>query len=83
MSQRIIYPIESGRIAVVVPSEELSVLEVAQKDVPAGTPYLIVDVASIPTDRTFRDAWAADFSAPDGYGIGAEAWHSQRGLSND
>ncbi len=78
MSQRIIYPLESGRIAVVVPSKELFILEVAQKDVPAGTPYLIVDAASIPTDRTFRDAWVADFSAPDGYGIGAEAWAAQQ-----
>lgn len=78
MSQRIIYPIEGGRIAVVVPSGELSILEVAQKDVPAETPYLIVDATNIPTDRTFRDAWVADFSAPDGYGIGAEAWFSQQ-----
>ena len=31
--------------------------EVAAKDVPAGKPYKIVDVADIPTDRTFRNAW--------------------------
>lgn len=30
---------------------------VAAKDVPEGKPYQIVDVADIPTDRTFRDAW--------------------------
>lgn len=30
---------------------------VAAKDVPEGKPYKIVDVADIPTDRTFRDAW--------------------------
>ena len=30
---------------------------IAVKDVPAGKPYQIVDVADIPSDRTFRDAW--------------------------
>jgi hypothetical protein len=30
---------------------------VAQKDVPTGKPFQIVDVADIPTDRTFRNAW--------------------------
>jgi hypothetical protein len=27
------------------------------KDMPAGKPYKIVDVADIPEDRTFRNAW--------------------------
>jgi len=30
---------------------------IAQKDVPEGKPYEIVDAADIPTDRTFRNAW--------------------------
>lgn len=30
---------------------------IAAKDVPAGKPFKIVDVADIPTDRTFRAAW--------------------------
>jgi hypothetical protein len=30
---------------------------IAAKDVPEGKPYKIVDVADIPTDRTFRNAW--------------------------
>ena len=30
---------------------------IANKDVPAGKPYKIVDVADIPSDRTFRNAW--------------------------
>ena len=29
----------------------------AEKDVPAGVPFEIVDEADIPTDRTFRNAW--------------------------
>ena len=30
---------------------------IANKDVPAGKPFQIVDVVDIPTDRTFRNAW--------------------------
>lgn len=59
MSQRIIYPTDDGGVAVIVPAAEcgLSIEEIAAKDVPAGKPFKIVDVADIPTDRTFRAAW--------------------------
>lgn len=30
---------------------------IANKDVPEGKPYKIVDVSDIPEDRTFRNAW--------------------------
>ena len=30
---------------------------IAEKDVPAGKPFQIVDVSDIPEDRTFRNAW--------------------------
>lgn len=30
---------------------------IADKDVPAGKPFQIVDASDIPEDRTFRDAW--------------------------
>ena len=58
MNQRIIYPTDDG-VAVIIPAAEcgLTIDEIAAKDVPAGTPYKIVDVADIPTDRTFRNAW--------------------------
>lgn len=57
--QRIIYPTYEGGVAVIIPAPEceLTVEEIAAKDVPAGKPYKIVDVADIPTDRTFRNAW--------------------------
>ena len=56
---RIIYPTDEGGVAVIIPAAEcgLSIEEIAAKDVPAGKPYKIVDVADIPEDRTFRDAW--------------------------
>jgi len=59
MNQRIIYPTDTGGVAVVVPapSTELSIDEIAARVVPEGKPYKIVDVADIPSDRTFRDAW--------------------------
>jgi hypothetical protein len=57
MNQRIIYPTEDG-VAIIVPADcGLTIEEIAAKDVPAGKPYKIVDVADIPTDRTFRNAW--------------------------
>jgi hypothetical protein len=54
------------------------VSEIARKDVPAGVPYLIVNASDLPEDRTYRDAWTADFSQPDGIGIGADAWFAER-----
>jgi hypothetical protein len=59
MNQQIIYPTDEGGIAIIVPAPEcgLTIEEIAAKDVPAGKPYKIVDVADIPTDRTFRNAW--------------------------
>ena len=57
MNKRIIYPTDEG-VAVIVPADcGLSIEEIAAKDVPAGKPYKIVDVADIPSDRTFRNAW--------------------------
>ena len=59
MNQRIIYPTDDGGVAVIVPAAEcgLTIEQIAAKDVPAGKSYKIVDVADIPTDRTFRNAW--------------------------
>jgi hypothetical protein len=59
MNQRIIYPTDDGGVAVIVPADcGLTIEQIAAKDVPAGTPYEIVDVADIPSDRTFRGAWS-------------------------
>ena len=59
MNQRIIYPSEEGGVAIIVPAPDcgLTIEQIAAKDVPAGKSYKIVDVADIPTDRTFRNAW--------------------------
>lgn len=69
--QVLIYPTSTG-IAVVHPTPEFlaehTMADVAQKSVPAGVPYRVIDASHIPADRTFRDAWEADFSNPDGFG---------------
>lgn len=58
MNSRIIYPIDDGGVAVIIPADcGLTIEEIAAKDVPAGKPFEIVDVADIPSDRTFRNAW--------------------------
>jgi hypothetical protein len=59
MNQRIIYPNDDGGVSILIPASEcgLTIEEIAIKDVPEGKPFKIVDVADIPTDRTFRDAW--------------------------
>ena len=54
---RIIYPTPEGGVAVIIPTGELPIVEVAAKDVPEGIPYKIVDEADIPSDRYFRNAW--------------------------
>lgn len=77
MTQRIIYQTEDGGIAIIIPTGELPIEEVARKDVPAGVPYQILDATDIPEDRTFRNAWEADIT-PDGVGIGADAWFAEQ-----
>jgi len=76
MNQRIIFPTDDGGVAVIIPSpnclKEHTIEEIAAKDVPAGKPYKIVDVADIPSDRTFRNAWTVN-EADLTDGVGAES----------
>jgi len=70
-TRRILYPNDSGGIEMLIPSGELAFEEVCKKDVPKGKPYIIVDATELP-DGDFRSAWRADFSSPDGTGMGVE-----------
>jgi hypothetical protein len=58
-NKRIIYPNDEGGVSIVVPAPdcELSLEQIAGKDVPAGKPYQIVDASEIPDDRSYRNAW--------------------------
>jgi hypothetical protein len=59
--KRIIYKNLDNSVSIIVPSDEalqsMTIEQIALKDVPANTPYKIVDVSEIPSDRTFRNAW--------------------------
>ncbi len=70
--KRIIFPNDNGGISVIIPAESI---DAAMKDIPPikeivngevvslkPRPYKIVDAADIPADRTFRNAWTADFT---------------------
>jgi hypothetical protein len=63
MNSRIIFPTDEGGVKIIVPAPEWLAQEgnsmevLAQMRVPEGKPYKIVDVADIPSDRTFRNAW--------------------------
>lgn len=56
---RVIYRTADNGVAVLIPIVDcgLSLEQIAAKDVPAGAPWRIVDVSTIPTDRNFRSAW--------------------------
>lgn len=75
MSKRIIYQTDDGGVAVIIPAPEAVALygldAIAQKDVPKGKPYKIIDAIDVPEDRTFRAAWKVD-KATLTDGVGAE-----------
>ena len=59
---KIIYKTPENTVSVIIPTSEWSgsMEELAQKDVPTGLKYKIVEDSVIPTDRTFRNAWEVD-----------------------
>ena len=60
---KIIYQNSEGGVSVIIPTGELSIEEVAAKDVPEGVAYEIVEDDAIPSDRFFRGAWVANGAA--------------------
>jgi hypothetical protein len=68
MNQRIIFLNDNGGVSIVIPAVEcnLSIEQIAAKDVPPGKPFKIVDVSEIPEDRTLRAAWGLAALAPEG-----------------
>tara|TARA_R110000764_G_scaffold17037_2_gene46985 strand:+ start:1033 stop:1245 length:213 start_codon:yes stop_codon:yes gene_type:complete len=61
---KIIYQEVDGSVSVMTPAPNcpLSDMETALKDVPTGLKFKIVEDTYIPTDHTFRNAWAIDES---------------------
>lgn len=64
---KIIFEGTTGILGVLVPmpeymdtlqgTEEEKMIHIANKDLPTGTKYEIVEDSEIPSDQTFRDAW--------------------------
>lgn len=79
--QSIVYK-KPTTIGVIEPVAGLDINDVALRCVPEGVPYLIVDTSELPTDGKYRDAWDADFSEPDGVGIGPENYFIQKARGN-
>ena len=57
--KRIIYMQANGMMAIIVPAPkwEGTLKALAEKTIPAGISYEIIDTCDIPKDRTFRNAW--------------------------
>lgn len=59
--QIIVYPGDDNRAMIVIPAPQAlskySIHDIAQRSVPPGRPWRIMDRRDLPTDRTFRDAW--------------------------
>jgi hypothetical protein len=63
MIKRIIYRNDNGGVSVIIPADcGLTVEQIAAKDVPTGSPYKIVDVSEIPTDRSERSGWTVELA---------------------
>ena len=60
----IFYTNSEGAVSIITPTQEalelLTLEQIAQRIVPNSVPYWIVGPSTIPTDRTFRDAWELD-----------------------
>lgn len=71
--QKIVFQNKDNSVGVVHPTQEaidaFGIEAIANKDVPSGLAYKIVDEADIPSDRIFRNAWEWDDTVePDGVG---------------
>lgn len=58
---KIIFKNTDGSIGIIHPTQEVlgkyTMKQIAEKDVPSGLSYVIVEDDAIPTDRTFRECW--------------------------
>ncbi len=64
MNKVIIFKSDNGGVVEMFPTPDIlktrTIEEVAQKDVPHGKPYKIIDQSELPSDLTFRNAWEVD-----------------------
>lgn len=61
MSKIIVYTETDGNLVCIIPATtDLTIEQIAEKDVPQGIDYHIVDATDLPADRTDRNAWVWD-----------------------
>ena len=64
MSKVIVYRQDNGVVAVIRPMPEaldkFGIQAIAEKDVPHGKRFAIVDESLVPTDRSQRNAWTVN-----------------------
>jgi len=69
---RVIFENADGTVGIIVPApnSDLSIQEIARKDVPEGLSYAIIEDAEVPSDRSYRNEWVRDASAaPSAVGV--------------
>ena len=78
MAKRIIWERPEGGLSVMTLTEPNptndDLTRSANRDIPKGIKYKIIDTTDLPSDRDFRNAWEGDFSSPDGTSIGRTAY---------
>ena len=75
---RIIYNDNEG-LKILIPAMDVDPIIIAEKDVPKGILFRVVDDNQIPTDRTYRSAWEyeiTEFNA-DGRGLTKDEFHAK------
>ena len=75
---KLAYPNADGTVSIVVSTGALPIEEVGRKDVPAGLPFKFIADEDAPKDMELEQTWTCDFSSPDGYGIGSNAWFAEQ-----
>ncbi len=81
MEKVFIFENDVGGVAVGYISENAlnkhTVYEIAERDVPEGKPFWIIDKKDLPQDYTFFNAWELDLESldePDGCGMNYQEW---------
>jgi hypothetical protein len=65
---KIIY--NDNGLKILTPAIEIDIRILAEKDVPSGIMFKIIDDSEIPTDRTSRSAWTSEITEDNADGIG-------------
>lgn len=81
MAKVIITENDDGGISLGYPTSSIlkkySIEQVAQKDVPVGKPFWIINDEDLPKDHTFFNAWELDpesLGDPHGHGMDYQEW---------